>query len=360
MRGAAARAVIAAALGAVALIPATGMVHAETADEPVELCRFDGTRLAEISGLAYSAQHDQIVWAHNDSGGGPRLYALDVATCEIQAVLRVQGTRARDPEAIAVGTGVTGAPVLWWGDVGDNTASRRFVEIVEVPEPTVLRSGSVRATPYRVRLDQPQDAEALLADGDRLWLIGKGLLGGTVWQLPQPLRADRTGRARPVGTEEALVTDAAMRPGGGYAVRDYSEVRIYSGEPPGTLIDRMPLPQQIQGEAMTWTPDGTGLIIASEGDDRLLLVPVDVPVNVPPEAPEPDTSPSAAPAPAATAPESAAPTASAEASPQSTPVVAALEPVDRIGSLAVIALAIGAAVFAVSATAVVLVARLRR
>lgn len=332
------------------------MVHAETVDEPVELCRFDGTRLAEISGLAYSAQHDGIVWAHNDSGGGPRLYALDIATCEIQAVLRVQGIRARDPEAIATGTGATGAPVLWWGDVGDNTASRRFVEIVEVPEPTDLRSGSVRATPYRVRLDRPQDAEALLADGDRLWLIGKGLLGGTVWQLPQPLRADRTGRARAVGTEEALVTDAAMRPGGGYAVRDYSEVRIYSGDPPGTLVDRMPLPQQIQGEAMTWTPDGTGLLIASEGDDRLLLVPV----GVPPTAPEPDAAASHAPTPASPAPESAAPAATAEASPQSTPVVAALEPVDRVGSLAVMALAIGAAVFAVSATAVVVVARLRR
>ena len=328
---------------AAAIAPATA-AHAEV----TELCRFDGKRLAEISGLAYSSIHDGIVWAHNDSGGGPRLYALDVDSCEIRAVLRVRGVAATDPEAIAAGTGPTGAPALWWGDIGDNTAQRRFVEIHLIPEPGDLRSGAVTATTHRVRLDQPQDAEALLADGDRLWLIGKGLMGGTVWELPRPLRADRVVRAREVGTEDALVTDAAMRPGGGYAVRDYSEVRIYSGDPPGQLLERMPLPEQVQGEAMTWAPDGLSLIIASEGDDRLLRVPIEA------------TTTSAAPAPASSP--AAASSSPSEMSPSDmspSPVADALEPVDRVGSLAVTALAIGAGVFIASAVAVAAVVRLR-
>ncbi len=333
---------------AAALTPATP-ANAEV----TELCRFDGQRLAEISGLAYSALHDGIVWAHNDSGGGARLYALDVASCEIRAVLRVRGIEARDPEALATGTSATGAPALWWGDIGDNTSSRAFVELHEIPEPADLRSARVTATTHRVRLDDRQDSEALLADGDRLWLIGKGLIQGNVWSLPQPLRADRQVKARVIGTEEGLVTDAAMRPGGGYAVRDYSEVRIYSGAPPGTLEARMPLPEQVQGEAMTWTPDGTALIIASEGDDRLLLVPVEQPVEGPASTSTASPSPAQAPA-ASAAPASSTPS---EASPS--PVAAALEPVDRVGSLAVLALAIGAGVFIASAAAVTVVVRLR-
>ena len=340
---------IATLIGFGALTAASGTAQAEV----TELCRFDGERLAEISGLAYSSLHEGIVWAHNDSGGGPRLYALDIDSCQIRAVLRVRGVKAQDPEAIAAGTGPTGAPALWWGDIGDNTAQRRFIEIHQIPEPTQLRSRAVDAVTYRVRLERPQDSEALLADGDRLWLIGKGLISGTVWELPHPLRADRTARARDVGTQEALVTDAAMRPGGGYAVRDYSEVRIYDGTPPGTLVTRMPLPEQVQGEAMTWTPDGAGLIIASEGDDRLLLVPVGAPAQT--------AEPVASPAPAASAAQtdSAAPQVDASQAASPSPVAAALEPVDRVGSLAVAALAIGAGVFVASAVAVAVMVRLR-
>lgn len=330
--------------------------------EPIELCRFDGEKLAEISGLATSALHEGIVWAHNDSGGGPKLYAVDTDDCRIRAVLRVRGIDAQDPEAIAVGTATTGSPVIWWGDVGDNTAERRYVEIHEIAEPDELRSGTVSATTYRLIVKPRQDAEALLADGDRLWLIGKGLLGGTVWELPRPLRADEAGRARAVGEEEALVTDAAMRPGGGYAVRDYSEVRIYSGLPPGELLTRMPLPDQVQGEAMTWTSDGTALIVASEGDDRLLLVPIDVPLEQPVASAAPTPVPSAStevPQPASESTEQSSPAADVTPESSSSPVAAALEPVDRVGSLAVLALAIGVGVFITSAVAVALVARLR-
>lgn len=340
-----ARIVIATAI-VVALAPT-----AAAAEDARELCRFDGDRLAEISGLASSALHAGIVWAHNDSGGSPNLYAIDTQTCEIRATLRVRGARATDPEAIAVGTGSTGAPAIWWGDIGDNRAQRSYLEIHEITEPTELVDASVTPLTYRVRLGRPEDAEALLADGDRLWMIGKGLAAGTIWKLPAPLPADKAARARVVGSEDALVTDAAMRPGGGYAVRDYLEVRIYSGLPPGRLVERMPLPQQIQGEAMTWTTDGEALIVASEGDDRLLLVPVSSPVESPvQEEPTEVRAPTQAP----TSPVDGTPT------PAPSPVAEALESVDRVGSLAVLALAIGVGVFIVSAAAVPVITRLRR
>ena len=331
---------LAGVIGAAILLAPAGVARADV----TELCQFDGERLAEISGLAYSTLHEGIVWAHNDSGGGARLYALDVEQCEIRAVLRVRGIAAQDPEAIALGTGPTGSPALWWADVGDNTSSRRFVEIHQIAEPARLRSATVSATTTRVRLEDRQDSEALLADGDRLWLP-----------------PNREARARVVGTEEALVTDAAMRPGGGYAVRDYSEVRIYSGLPPGTLVSRMPLPEQVQGEAMTWTPDGTALIIASEGDERLLQVTVDAPIegSDPNRADATTTKPESSPASEPATPTNPPTPTDAPTPVSPSPVAAALEPVDRVGSLAVLALAIGAGVFIASAAAVAVVIRAR-
>jgi hypothetical protein len=63
---------LAGVIGAAVLLAPAGVARADV----TELCRFDGERLAEISGLAYSTLHEGIVWAHNDSGGGARLYAL--------------------------------------------------------------------------------------------------------------------------------------------------------------------------------------------------------------------------------------------------------------------------------------------
>jgi hypothetical protein len=121
----------------------------------------------------------------------------------------------------------------------------------------------------------------------------------------------------------------------------------------------MPLPEQVQGEAMTWTPDGTALIIASEGDDRMLQVTVDAPFEVS-DPNRPDvTKPEASPAPEPATPTNP-PTPTAAPTPVSpSPVAAALEPVDRVGSLAVLALAIGAGVFVASAAGVAIVARAR-
>ena len=356
---------VTAAVVGLMLVPLSLAAAHPASAEVSELCRFDSKKLPEISGLATSTLHDRIVWAHNDSGGGPRVYALDMDTCEIRATLKIRGVDALDPEAIAIGTGSAGAPALWWGDIGDNTASRPYVEVYEITEPSTLADATVTPITHRVRLPEASDAEALVADGDRLWIIGKGLTSGTVWRLPTPLPIDSPARARTVGTEDGLVTDAAMRPGGGYAVRDYSEVRIYSGRPPGTLVERMPLPEQIQGEALTWTSDGTALLVASEGDDRLLMVSVASAPQAPSSATESEVEPTPAAASddIAAAPATSTPGAAAEASPEAateaSPIANALEPADRVGSLAVVALAVGAAVFAVSVLAVAVLARLR-
>jgi len=268
-----------------------------TAAQAVEaetVCTISDERLNEISGIAYSGLHEGVLWVHNDSGGGPRLYALDEATCDVLATLKVKDVEARDFEAMGTGLDELGRPVLWIADIGDNTAERKTVYVHRLPEPTDLKDQKVDADTYAIRYDKPANAEAIVVDDTAMWVITKGLASGTVEQLTLPLKSDGANRTESVGTEEGLVTDAAMSPdGAAYVVRDYTEARIYAGPPPGQLLARQPLPDQVQGEAVAWTPDGSALVIASENDNRILRVALPAAASAPPVAPdEVDSTPS--------------------------------------------------------------------
>ena len=87
------------------------------------------------------------------------------------------------------------------------------------------------------------------------------------------------------------------------------------------------------------------------------MVPVESAPQVPTSSAEPEVEP--APATASDDVASAPATSTPEAATGASPIANALEPADRVGSLAVVALAVGAAVFAVSVLAVALLARLR-
>ncbi len=262
--------------GPAAAAPARPM--APTADRVI--CRFDTGELGEVSGIALSRQHDGILWATNDSGNGPYLYALDVDDCRIRATLRLLDTPARDHEALAVGTDAAGRDVIWVADIGDNIGGWSYARIHKVVEPARIRDRDVPVTTYRFTYPSGSvDAEALLAAPDReaLWVITKEPSGGGVYALPTPMSDSLTPmRATRVGDARSTVTDAAMSPDGErYVVRDYLSAEVFTGEPPGEAQARFGLPIQPQGEAITWTADGRGVLIVSERSPE--LVEVDLP-----------------------------------------------------------------------------------
>lgn len=251
---------------------------AAAADDRV-LCRFDSGELDEVSGIAASQQHPDIIWATNDSGGGPYLYAVSTSTCRVRATLRLLDTPARDHEAVAVGRDAEGRDVIWIGDIGDNIDGWPYARIHKVREPEVLRDMDVPVTTYRYTYPGgPRDAEALLAAPDReqLWVISKSAGGGRMYALPSPMSpALEPMRATAVGSARALVTDAAMDPDGSrYVVRDYFSAEIFAGQPPGAAEVRFGLPLQPQGEAISFTSDGAALLVASEGSGELIQVDI--------------------------------------------------------------------------------------
>lgn len=320
-----------------------------TADEPRVVCRFSDDRLVEISGITWSRAHPGVYWVHNDSSRGPYLYAVDGTTCRTVARIRVAGIGARDLEAVATGTDPQGRPVLWLGDIGDNRDSWPSVRLHAVVEPRRLVDQVVQATTYRFTYaDIPHNAEGLLAAPDRpdVWVVTKQLAAGSVWKVP--LSTAKVTTARLVGDVPGIATDAAMsRSGTRFVIRDYVKAFLYDGPVTGATLaspQRVTLPFQLQGEAITWAPDDAALLVAGERDDALWWVPLPAPPSATPSTSS--AVPSATGAPSATS------------SPGSTPEVTsstAPAPVDTSSSWPVAAV-VGAAVM-VGAVGVVVALR---
>ena len=165
--------------------------------------------------------------------------------------------------------------MLWLADIGDNRDSWPEVRVHRIREPRRLVDQTLRAATYRFTYpDRPHNAEAILADpsSQRVWVVTKQSARGRIYALTS-LRRDRVNVARPVADVGAFVTDGAVSPNGSrYVLRDYVDAEVFEGLPPGRNPRTVYLPVQFQGEAVTWTLDGTALLVASERDDRLLRV----------------------------------------------------------------------------------------
>ncbi|HEX9727286.1 MAG TPA: hypothetical protein VGA37_02130 [Gemmatimonadales bacterium] len=213
---------------------------------PISLQRLgslDAAGIHESSGVAVSRRFRGILWTHDDSGGRPRIYAVDT-TGMLVATFVVNGARARDWEDIALGR-CPDDPTGWClfiGDIGDNDERRTrvVVYVIREPDPRGARDGdgTVRARAVRVRYaDGPHDAEALAVtpEGDVV-IITKGRQGTA-------LRYD-IGRSALLGDSVtvtlqdtlpirprfllAWVTGGAISPSGARVViRSYTELHFF-------------------------------------------------------------------------------------------------------------------------------------
>ena len=244
------------------------------------VCRLKGDTLSEISGLAASIKHPGILWAHNDSGDGPKIYAVSNTTCEIEATVTLGGIDARDVEAIAMGRNSAGDPVIWVGDLGDNQGTWSNVRLYRIPEPSKIKTQTVQAESYSVTYaDGPRDAEGLLVDpkpGGRIWIVTKRMAAeGDIYALPENFVSQGHGTAKRIADAPAMATDASFAPDGSqFVIRTYLGAEVLQGQPPGTDQHSVSIPLQTQGEAITYSSAGTGFYTASEGERSLWFVPL--------------------------------------------------------------------------------------
>jgi hypothetical protein len=136
--------------------------------------RFQDPDIIESSALVVSGD---LFYTINDSGDSARVFAVDGSGRTVGVTS--YDADVTDVEALALGPQDT----MWVGDIGDNDAKRSHVTVYEMPEPG---RGDQTVTPTAYDLvysDGPRDAETLLVHPltGRLYVVSKGLLGGTVY-----------------------------------------------------------------------------------------------------------------------------------------------------------------------------------
>ncbi len=254
--------------------------------------RIASSAITEASGIAASRRNAGTLWIHNDSGAGPRVYAVS-KTGTLQAIYDLGGAAARDWEDLAVGPGpVVGKSYLYVGDIGDNAESRAGIEVYRVPEPDVRTASP--STPItlsaveRLSLlypDRAHNAETLLVDpisGD-VYIVAKSSDGiSPVFRAAAPLSATGTNRLERVAilrfgvaplAGSRTTTGGDISPSGSeIVIRSYDAAYLWRralgmsvGAALATTPCPIPLVSEPQGEAIGFFSDGNGYYTVSEG-----------------------------------------------------------------------------------------------
>lgn len=263
-----------ALLAAFSVVFALLALPAAAAEAPTTVCAVTDRRLTELSGLVSDGQH---WYAINDGGTKIQVFVLD-RNCVVQRVM----TNSLDPfdvEDLARAADGT----LWLSDTGDNNKRRATVALISL-------TPQGKATLYRLTYpDGQHDVEALLLDRRGTpFLVTKTPFGdsgiyrpASALVSPGPTPLEKVGvlafeptdtPGGPVaGFGSELVTGAAISQDGTVvALRTYTDAYLYPA-PDGDVLAalnrepvRVPLPNEQQGEALAFEPDGT-LLSGGEG-----------------------------------------------------------------------------------------------
>ncbi|MEN8239750.1 MAG: hypothetical protein ABFR53_11185 [Actinomycetota bacterium] len=263
--------------------PAPALASGATVCDRYESIRDTGTiestDLVEASGLAVGRVSPDVLWSHNDSRGGAKLFAFDAAGNDLGA-FELPGIFAIDWEDIAAGPGPDGSGnYLYVGDIGDNFAIRSGqITIYRVPDadPADL-SGSfaeVVSLPFRYP-DGTHNAEAIFVDPiePAIYVVTKDKAQALIFKgslLP-------TGQEVELENVATLFLDAEVSGGDiswdGHviALRGYQTVWMWNRPTGATVADAFntdpctaPAPEERQGEAIVFDGD-LGYWTVSEG-----------------------------------------------------------------------------------------------
>ncbi|MEV6350100.1 hypothetical protein [Actinoplanes sp. NPDC051851] len=248
------------------------------------VCTVDDQRVDEASGLVATDGGYVVVNDGTDLASHRKIFYLD-GDCDVKRTVSYP-SQPRDTEDMQLGADGT----LWIADIGDNNANRETIGLWK------LAPGASKPTLYRLSYpDGARDAEALLvtADGTPM-IITKTAAAAGIYVPDGVLKKGSTTPMKSVGdvavpitttsnpwglAGHLVVTGAATSPDGSRVVlRTYADAFEYDvtdGDVLTAITEgtprRIAMPDEPQGESVTYTPDGTALLTISEGEKPKIL-----------------------------------------------------------------------------------------
>ncbi|HUF03391.1 MAG TPA: hypothetical protein VMM38_04370 [Aridibacter sp.] len=263
---------------------------------PEVIARIDSKMIDESSGLTASKCNPDVLWTHNDSGGGPYVFAFDVKGV-LLSVWKVEGAENRDWEDITSAKEEDGKCYLYIGDIGDNESDRDSVIVYRIEEPDSVR-GSVTskkddaartADALRIEITYPggsNNAETLMVHPSSLdlYILSKERssearvfrVRGAVWRNASgnsKIKSEAVGTVTMPAFFGGFLTGGEISPDGRRVVIcDYIAAYELSMPKDETEFDSVwkSTPRIIetgprkQGESVAYSKDGTAVYLTSE------------------------------------------------------------------------------------------------
>ena len=153
--------------------------------------------LYEASGLVASRTNQGMLWTINDSGNDARLFLIDAQGNTIHSYW-IDKAINFDWEDLAIYTDDRGKSKIYIGDVGDNYAVRKNINIIEFDEPVFHDPNDTIITDYKnlhFRYpDGAKDAETIMVDPitSALYIITKREQNVLLYEVPGSLNESDT------------------------------------------------------------------------------------------------------------------------------------------------------------------------
>jgi hypothetical protein len=252
--------------------------------------RLSSPVLSEVSGVAVSQIHNNILYVHNDSGDSSRFFAITpqgklITTYYFKAKYNGFGG-VLDCEDIAVGAGpAKGQSYIYLADIGDNFAWRPSIQVYRFKEPPLLQkadtlTASILTLTYP---DKRHDAETILIDplDKQLYIISKREDSVGVYSCALNFKNNDNVMLQQHGKlhfennhkKNWMVSGAISQDGRQVLLKSLEHVYYWKrqgNEPIYTTLQRTPKIQTAfishgQEEGISFSPDGNGYYITSEG-----------------------------------------------------------------------------------------------